>query len=298
MGSIENRAELGQFLKARRAELTPEAVGIPDNGSPRRVQGLRREEVAQLVSISAQYYTRLEQGRIQASAPVLTTLADALRLDEDQRGYLFDLAGKGNPRPRRLKSQRIRPPLERLLATLTDIPAFILGLRMDILAWNDLAAALITDFAEIPQNRRNYARILFTDPIMRERYLKWEIVARDCVAYLRMEAARDPDDPRLSALVGELSVQSPEFRTWWAGHYVAHRTFGIKTIRHPIAGDLTLEWENLASSADPGQQLVIWTAEPGSASEEALRFLASWAAAHPNYRHTSPGGAMGSTSQS
>lgn len=281
MDSAVNRTELGQFLKARRAEITPAAVGLPDNGTSRRVPGLRREEVAFLASISTQYYTRLEQGRIQASAPVLALLADVLRLDDDQRDYLFELAGKEHTRPPRKKGQKVRPPIQRLLDTLTDVPAFVLGLRMDILAWNDLAAALITDFADIPPHRRNYARMLFTDPVMRDRYVKWESMARDCVAYLRMEAARNPGEPGLAALVGELSMQSPEFRRWWAGHYVAHRAFGTKTIRHPVAGDLILDWENLTSGADRDQQLVIWTAEPGSPSHDALRILASWALTKP-----------------
>ncbi|MFD5125226.1 helix-turn-helix domain-containing protein [Streptomyces sp. NPDC058385] len=271
-----NRSELGQFLKARRAELSPAAMGLPETGALRRVPGLRREEVAQLASISAQYYTRLEQGRLQASAPVLNILAGVLRLDDDQRDYLFELAGKESARPRRQKGQKVRPPLQRLLDTLTDIPALVLGRRMDILAWNPLAAALLTDFSQIPQEQRNYVRLVFTDPTVRDRYLDWETIAQDCVAFLRMEAARNPDDPRLTALVGELSVQDPHFRKWWAGHHVARRAFGTKTMRHPVAGELTLDWETLNSAGDSDQQLTVWTAEPGTPSYEGLRFLASW----------------------
>ncbi|MGW4567162.1 helix-turn-helix domain-containing protein [Streptomyces sp. NPDC004561] len=273
-----NRSELGQFLKARRAELSPAAMGLSETGALRRVPGLRREEVAQLASISAQYYTRLEQGRLQASAPVLTVLARVLRLDDDQRDYLFELAGKESARPRQQKGQQVRPSLQRLLDALTDIPAMVLGRRMDILAWNPLATALLTDFSRIPQERRNYVRLVFTDPTVRDRYLDWETTARDCVAFLRMEAARNPDDPRLTALVGELSVQDPHFRQWWAGHHVAHRAFGTKTMRHPVAGELTLDWESLGSAADSDQQLTVWSAEPGTPSAEGLRFLASWAA--------------------
>ncbi|MET7288835.1 helix-turn-helix transcriptional regulator [Streptomyces sp. NPDC005573] len=281
MATEVNRSELGRFLRARRAELTPAAVGLPESGGPRRVPGLRREEVAQLASISAQYYTRLEQGRIQASTSVLHLLARILRLDDDQQEYLFELAGKANSSPRRKKGQNVRPPIQRLLDNLSDIPAVVLGRRMDILAWNPLAAAMLTDFSRYPREQRNYVRLVFTDPVMRSRYAEWESLARDCVAFLRMEAARDPDDPRLTALVGELSVQDPRFRQWWAGHHVAHRAFGTKTIRHPVAGDLVLDWESLGSAADSDQQLTVWTAEPGSPSDDGLRLLASWAATRP-----------------
>jgi transcriptional regulator with XRE-family HTH domain len=272
--------ELGEFLKTRRAELSPRTVGLPETGAPRRVAGLRREEVAQLAVISTDYYTRLEQGRIQASAPVLSTLAQVLHLDDDQRDYLFSLAGKDHGRPRRRGRQTVQPQLQRLLDDLTATPAIVMGRRMDILAWNSLAAALITDFAEIPEKKRNYARVVFTDPAMRSLYTDWDTVARTAVAQLRMEAAKYPDDPRLTALVGELSVQDPHFRQWWAAHHVAARTVGTKALHHPIAGALTLDWDTLTASTDPDQQLVIWTAEPGTPSHDGLRILASWAADH------------------
>lgn len=281
--------ELGEFLKARRAELTPRSVGLPDSGTPRRVPGLRREEVAQLVAISTDYYTRVEQCRIQASAPVLAAIARVPHLDDEQREYLFELAGKENVRPRRRAVQKVQPQLRRLLDDLTATPAIVLGRRMDILAWNPLAAALVTDFAGIPEKRRNYIRLLFTDPAMRALYPDWETVARTCVTQLRMEAARHPDDPRLTALVGELSVQDADFRQWWAAHQVATRSVGTKALNHPVAGELTLEWDTLTCTTDPDQQLVIWTAEPGTPSHEGLRFLASWAAAgRPRTSTTGP----------
>ncbi|WP_121830728.1 helix-turn-helix domain-containing protein [Streptomyces sp. S1] len=276
MGKEANRTELGQFLKARRAELTPADVGLPEDGTQRRVPGLRREEVAQLASISVQYYTRLEQGRLQASAPVLTTLADVLRLDDDQQTYLLELAGKeAHRRRRRPKAQEVRPPTRRLLDAL-GAPAIVLGRRMDILAWNPLAAALLTDFSQLPDKQRNYARLVFSDSEMRQRYANWEKVAPDCVAFLRMEAARHPDDPRLSELVGELSIKDPHFRQWWAAHNVAAQTTGVKTLRHPLVGELTLDWETLSVATDPDQQLVVWTAAPNTPSHDSLAFLASW----------------------
>ncbi|MDT0432836.1 MULTISPECIES: helix-turn-helix domain-containing protein [Streptomyces] len=273
--------ELGEFLKARRAELGPRTVGLPDSPGPRRVAGLRREEVARLAAISTDYYTRLEQGRMQASAPVLDALAQALHLDDDQRGYLFGLAGKEIARPRRRTRQKVQPQLRRLLDDLTVTPAVVMGRRMDVIAWNQLAAALITDFGKLPEKHRNYVRVLFTDPAMRTLYADWKTVARTCVAQLRMEAAKYPDDPRLTALVGELSVQDPDFRTWWAGHHVAALNVGTKVLNHPVAGELALDWDTLTATTDPDQQLVIWTAEVGSPTHDGLRILTSWAADQP-----------------
>src|ERR1700756_4425890 len=177
---------LGDFLKARRAQLTPHQVGLPDTGSHRKVAGLRREEVAQLAAISVDYLTRLEQGRVQASASVLITLSRALRLDDDQQAYLYELAGK-TPRPRRRPAQKARPAMPRLIGQLTETPAVVLGRRLDILVWNAGAAALYTDSARIPARRRNYVRLLFTDPAVRALHTEWEHDARTVVASLRME---------------------------------------------------------------------------------------------------------------
>jgi len=276
--SADNPAELGDFLKARRAELTPAAVGLPETDHPRRVAGLRREEVAQLAAISVDYYTRLEQGRVQASASVLVTLARALRLDEDQQTYLYDLAGKTDARPRRRAVQRVRPAMRRLLDQLTETPVIVLGRRLDILDWNALAAALYLDFGAIPPGRRNYVRLLFTDPVMRGLHVDWEGAARTAVASLRMEAAHDPRDRELAALVGELSVQDRDFRTWWAAHHVASTSYGTKQYRHRIVGELTLDCDTWASPDGSDQRLMLLTAEPDTPAHQALRILASWTA--------------------
>jgi len=275
MGKDVRLNELGSFLKARRAELSPREVGLPETGR-RRVVGLRREEVAQLASISTEYYTRIEQGRIHASGPVLLDLARVLHLDDDQRDYTLQLAGKERARPRRATAQRVRPQLRRLLDG-TDAPALVMGRRMDVLAWNDLAAALMTDFGKVPAKDRNYVRLVFTDPAFRSLYDDWETVAKSCVAFLHMEVAHRTDDPRLAALVGELSVQDAQFRQWWAAHHVAERSSGSKLFHHPLAGDLTLDWDLFTCSTDPEQQLVVYSAEPGTTSHDGLRFLASWA---------------------
>jgi transcriptional regulator with XRE-family HTH domain len=268
--------EFGIFLKARRAELRPRDVGLPDNGGPRRVAGLRREEVAQLAAMSVDYYTRLEQGRVAASAAILPALARALRLDEDQRAYLASLAGKATARPRR--TQPVRPPMRRILEQLTETPAMVLGRRTDILAWNSMAAALYTDFGRFPPAQRNYVRLLFVDPVLRGLQADWAAAARTAVAALRMEAVHDPDDPRLAALVGELSVRDPDFRTWWGGHLVSSASYGVKRYRHPVVGDLTLDCDTWSCPDGSDQRLMVLTAEPGSPSHEALRILASWAA--------------------
>ena len=270
--------ELGTFLKTRRGELIPREVGLPDGAGTRRVAGLRREEVAQLASISTDYYTRIEQGRITVSAPVLNTLAEVLQMDEDQRRYLFSLSGKPSTRAPRRTVQKVQPQLQRLLADLTTTPAIVMGRRMDILAWNDLAAVMIVDFGEIPAKQRNYVRILFTHPAMRALYADWETVAQTSVAQLRMEAAKYPDDPRLMSLIGELSVQDAQFAGWWAGRTVKSLNTGTKTLNHQIAGELVLDWDTLVEAHDAEQQLVVWTAPPESPTHDALRFLASWAA--------------------
>ncbi|MEU6375130.1 helix-turn-helix transcriptional regulator [Streptomyces sp. NPDC046909] len=270
--------ELGEFLKKRRSELSPRTVGLPETGGPRRVAGLRREEVAQLASISTDYYTRLEQGRLQASAPVLETLARVLHLDDDERGYLFQLAGKTTVRVRRRGRQQVQPQLQRVLDDLTATPAIVQGRRGDILAWNALASALVIDFSRIPEKHRNYPRIQFTEPSMRDLYADWETSAQISVAQLRMEAAKYPDDPRLIELVGELSTRDKEFARWWGDHKVAARTVGTKTLNHPVVGELVLDWDTLTANTDPDQHLTVWTAAPGSPTHERLRILASWAA--------------------
>jgi transcriptional regulator with XRE-family HTH domain len=270
--------ELGEFLKARRAELTPSDVGLR-GGPRRRVKGLRREEVALLAAISTEYYTRIEQGRLQASAPLLDEIAQALRLNDDQRTYLFDLAAKERVRPAVYRErQQVDPQLQRMLDDLSASPAFVIGRCTDILGWNRLAAALWTDFGRYAVQERVFVRLLFTEPWMRELYVDWEEVTRLAIAQLRMESARYPDDQPLTALVEELSARDPQFRQWWTEHDVAMRGNGVKKLRHPVVGELTLDWNTLTCGTDPDQHIIVWNAEPGSASHDGLRLLASWAA--------------------
>jgi transcriptional regulator with XRE-family HTH domain len=274
----DDRRELAEFLRARRSELAPSDVGLPEGGRHRRVAGLRRDEVAQLAAISTDYYTRLEQERIGPSAPVLASLARALRLTDDQREYMYELAGTpAATKPRRRASQKVKPHMQRILDHITDTPAIVMTPTHDVLAWNPLAAALMMDFGEVPERERNFLRLIFTDPRMRALYPDWEGLARSVVSYIRMEAARKPDDPRLAELVGDLSIRDPQFRQWWAGTHVASKRRGTRAYNHPVVGEITLEWDALTSDAEPEQQIIIYTAEPGSASEQALRILASWA---------------------
>ncbi|MFJ3804343.1 helix-turn-helix domain-containing protein [Streptomyces sp. NPDC090088] len=270
--------ELGEFLKARRASVSPADVGLPAaSEQPRRVAGLRREEVALLASISTEYYARIEQGRLQASTPVLAELARVLQLNADQRTYLFELAAK-NELPPRSTRQTVDPQLQFLLDDLATSPAVVVGRRTDVLAWNQLGAALFADFGNIPEERRTYIRMLFTDPALRALYADWEEVTHLAIAQLRMESARYPGDPKLTGLVRELSAHDAQFRQWWTEHHVAIRTTGTKRLHHPVVGDLILGWNALGCASDPDQQIIAWTAPPGSPSHDTLRLLASWAA--------------------
>jgi len=274
MAGDAQRTELGDFLQARRSELSPAEVGLPGTGHRRRVPGLRREEVAALASISTDFYTRIEQGRRRASKEVLSALARVLRLSADERDYVFELSGR-EQRPGRPAPQQAQPQLRRLLDDLTTTPAVVLGRRTDILAWNPMAAALFTDFGRLPEQQRNFVRLVFCDDGVRGLYPHWEYAARNGVAQLRREAAQDPDDPDLAALVDELSQRDKDFRRWWTAHQVAVRGAGTNQVRHPVVGELTLDWAALVCTADPNQQLFTWTAQPGTPSHDALRDLAA-----------------------
>ena len=256
---------LGDFLRARRAGLTPEEVGITESFGVRRVPGLRREEVARLAAISTDYYTRLEQGRIKPSPEVVLAVARALRLDVDQTDYLTQVADLF-PRPVVPSSPVVQtdrlPQLQVLIDDFASSPAFAIGPRTEVLAWNAMGAALITDFRAIPAGERYYIRLLVTDPRMRRLYVDWEDVTRVAVEQLRRLNATTPDDPELRRLVTELSARDGDFARWWNSHEVAPCTGGTKLLRHPLVGELELEWSALTWNADPGVQIIAWTAPP------------------------------------
>jgi transcriptional regulator with XRE-family HTH domain len=280
---MDNGNEMRDFLVSRRARITPDQAGLPAYGGNRRVAGLRREEVALLAGVSIDYYVRLERGRAAgASESVLEGIARALQLDEAERAHLFDLAravGPAAPQaPRRPAGQQVRPSVRRILDAMSAAPAYVRNARLDILAANRLGAALFAPVLNSPAQPANNARFLFLDPAAPEFYPDWERQAQDVVAILRTETGRNPHDKGMSNLVGELSTRSEHFRTWWAAHNVRFHRTGVKQFHHPEVGDLTLTFEALDLAADAGLRISVYTAEPGTPSDDALKLLATWAA--------------------
>lgn len=283
--SSSNRADARDFLVTRRARITPQQAGLTFYGGNRRVPGLRREEVAMLAGVSADYYTRLEKGNLAGvSDTVLEAIAGALQLDEAERLHLLDLARAANAGPARAAirqtPQQVRPATQLILNGMTDTPAFIRNGRLDVLAVNTLGRALYSPAFTAPGSPVNLARFRFLDPAARDFYPDFADSARNTVALLRTEAGRDPFNKSLTGLIGELCTRSEEFRTLWAAHDVRlHRT-GLKHFRHPDVGTLDLMFEAMTLDADEGLTLTAYTAEPGTPSHDGLRLLASWAATH------------------
>lgn len=279
MESVDRTNDIAEFLASRRANVTPEQAGLPGSGK-RRVPGLRREEVATLAGVSIDYYKRLERGNLSGvSDSVLEALARALQLDDAERAHLFDLArlaSPGAPRRRRPVPQVVRPAVQRILDGMTT-PAIVRNSRVDYLAANTLGRALYAPLFESREQPANSARFTFLDPAAKEFFVNWERTARDLVAHLRSEAGRNPYDGGLTDLVGELSMRSDDFRTWWAAHDVRFHQTGVKRLRHPVVGEIELGYD-VMELPDGGLTLSVCTAEPGSRSEEALDLLASWSA--------------------
>jgi transcriptional regulator with XRE-family HTH domain len=280
---MDNRAAVREFLISRRAQVTPEQMGLPA-GTNRRVKGLRRSEVATLAGLSVEYYTRMERGVISGASPqVLESIARALCLDDAERAHLFDLAHAAGPvgRPPRRRSSKSYVPHQSLqwaLDAITAGPAFVRNGRMDLLAANPLMRAFYKDCYDMPGQPPNLARFTFLDERAHEFYPDWDAFAEVTVAILRTEAGRDPHNKELHDLIGELSTRSEEFRRRWGAHNVRHHGAGFKTFNHPIVGEMTLAFEGLEMAAEPGLTLTIYTAEPGSPSAERMQLLASWAA--------------------
>ncbi|MGW5381986.1 helix-turn-helix transcriptional regulator [Nocardia sp. NPDC003963] len=281
--------ELGEFLRSRRARLQPEEAGLPVYGGRRRVPGLRREELAQLAGVSAGYYTRLEQGQSpNASDSVLDAVARVLRLDEAERAHLYSLA-RPKPKGRRrtiAEPEQVRPGVRRMIDSFGDVPALVLGRFVDILAWNPMAHALLAGHLDVdapnrPDDRPNIARMVFLDPHTRELYDDWPRKARSTVADLRLIAGQHPGAPALSNLIGDLTLASPDFATLWAAHSVADCGGSTRTHHHPVVGAMTLTTEFMTLPEDEGQRVAVYTAEPGSSAESALRILSGLVAATP-----------------
>ena len=280
---MDNRSDIRDFLASRRARITPEQAGLLPGGGRRRVPGLRREEVAVLAGVSTEWYTRLEKGHIAGvSEDVLEAVARALQLDEAERTYLFDLARAARPTrtPQRRNRAQIQPPVQWMLDSMTGSAAFVANGRLDIVAANPLGRALHSPLFDPPGRQANFARFQFLDPRAGDFYPDWEGAANITVALLRAEAGRYPHDTQLRELVGELSTVSEEFRTRWAAHNVRIHHNGAKSFRHPVVGPLDLGYYtlDLPTEDSRGLRMTIYTAEPGSPSEDALKLLASWAA--------------------
>jgi transcriptional regulator with XRE-family HTH domain len=263
---------LGEFLRARREAITPAQAGLMNIGS-RRTPGLRREEVAMLAHVSTDYYIRLEQGRERhPSERVLGELARVLELNPDATAHLHELAHPMlRSRPLGARNTRISPDLRRLIESWPDTPALLCDDLMNVLAVNSLAGVLYRGL----RHTDNLLRMVFLDPAAREFYQEWDKIARAKVAHLRAVAGANLDDPRLSKLVGELSIKSPEFRRLWARHDVSAKVREVKRFRHADVGDMTLTCEVFSVTSTPGLQLITMLAQTGSASEEALRLLGS-----------------------
>lgn len=277
---MDIESEARDFLRSRRARLTPERAGLPAWGGNRRVKGLRREEVALLAGVSVEYYVRLERGNLAgASESVLQSLANALQLDEAERSHLYDLARTASARkPWTAPRQRVRPAVQWLLDSMTGTAAYVRNSRSELLAANTLGRALYAPVYEMA-GRPNVARFVFLDPRAKDFFIEWEKVAGECAALLRTLAGENPYDHGLTELVGELSTRSDYFRRLWANHEVRlHRT-GTKRFHHPVVGELTLAFEGLELAADHGLRVNAYVAEPGTPSAEAFSLLASWAAA-------------------
>ena len=270
---------------SRRARLTPEQAGLAA-GSNRRVAGLRRSEVAVLADVSVEYYAKLERGSIAgASSSVLESISRALRLDDTERAHLFDLARAADGIPTSGRSRRratvqtgARLSLQWALEAITEGVAFVRDPYQNLLATNALGRAFYSPVIGDGGRTPNLARFQFLDPASRDFYPDWDLFAEMCVGIMRAEAGRDPHDRTMQDLVGELSTRSETFRTLWGAHNVRTHGSGTKRFHHPVAGELTLAYEELAITAEPGLVLLVYTAEPGSPSAERLHLLASWSA--------------------
>ncbi|WP_121162520.1 helix-turn-helix transcriptional regulator [Micromonospora pisi] len=279
---MDSRTEIRDFLTSRRAKITPERAGLPDYGGHRRVAGLRREEVALLAGVSVDYYIRLERGNLTGvSDSVLAALDRALQLDEAERAHLRDLARAANTsavtaRVRRRAAPHLRPAVQRLMDAMTMAPAYVRNGRLDVLGANHLGRAVFAPVFDTAARVPNIAWFLFLDPVAHDFHVDWESLAKDTVALLRAEAGRNPCDRGLSDLIGELSTRSDVFRTWWAVHDVRLHRSGVKRLHHPVVGELTLAYESMELTADPGLRLNAYSAEAGSPAQDALNLLASW----------------------
>jgi transcriptional regulator with XRE-family HTH domain len=277
---VDTRNDLREFLRSRRAKITPEQAGLSNNGR-RRVPGLRREEVALLAGVSVDYYNRLERGAVSgASDSVLSAISRALELDDAEAAHLVALSRVTVPlQPTRRASQsRVRASIQNILDSMTAAPAILQNGRLDVLASNALGRALYAGMFEPTGHPPNHARFIFLNPAAPAFYGSWDRAVSDTVAMLRAEAGRNPFDRELSGLIGELATRSDTFRTQWAAQNVRKHLTGTKTFNHPVVGTVTLAYDALEIAGSTDLTIMAYSAEPGSASAETLSLLASWSA--------------------
>ncbi|MFE9691532.1 helix-turn-helix transcriptional regulator [Micromonospora sp. NPDC005806] len=275
------RAELADFLRARRARLRPAEVGLPE-GVRRRTPGLRRQEVAQLAGISIDYYIRIEQGRgPHPSRQVLAALARALMLGRDERAYLFRIAGESPPEATG-PSRDVPPGLRHLLDAMTETPAFLVDAAYEVLAWNRLATWFVGDLSALPADERNMIRWMFRREVPESYWGDSEVLrfARTSVADLRAAYGRYPADRAIAALVTELLGVSPRFAGLWAEHEVGERRPTVKRVAHPELGPLEFECRVL-QVPETDQRLIVYVAELGSPTQVAFRRVAERAVVTP-----------------
>jgi transcriptional regulator with XRE-family HTH domain len=277
---MSTKDEVREFLVSRRAHLTPEQAGLPDFGGERRVPGLRREEVAMLAGVSLDYYTRLERGNIRgASESVLHAIARALQLNDVEREHLFDLARtapvSSAARSRKPAKPSVRTSVQRVLDNLA-VPAVVYNAQQDLIASNLMGRALFSPHFEA--EKPNLARFIFLDPRARDYYVDWPLARRMTAAMLRLEAGRDPLNSDLTALIGELSTRSQQFRKDWADQDVHEHRTGQKVYRHPAVGEIEITFDVFEIPGETGLSIATYSVDEGSESADKFALLASWAA--------------------
>ena len=279
---MDTQNAISEFLTTRRAKLTPAQVGLPDFGGRRRVPGLRREEVALVAGMSAEYYKRLERGNASGvSDSVIDGVSRALQLDDAEHAHPYDLIRAANagahPQKRQRPPRRLQVPpgLQQTINAMSTVPVFVQNGRLDAVATNALGRALFSEMLDAARPPANAARFIFLDARAQTFYREWEAQARQIVAVLRAEAGRSPYDRQLSDLVGELSTRSDLFRQLWGAHDVREHSTGTKNVHHPVVGDLDLTFQAMDLASDRGLQMIVFSGEPGSSTNERLQLLAN-----------------------
>jgi MmyB-like transcription regulator ligand binding domain/Helix-turn-helix domain len=286
MDDMSRKDDVREFLISRRAHITPEQAGLPDVGGERRVPGLRREEFARLAGVSLDYYTQLERGHIRgASESVLNAICRALQLTDVEREYLFELARTVPTTPAARSARRttpsVRTSVQGVLYHMT-VPAVIVNAQQDLIASNLIGRALFSPHFEA--NKPNLARFIFLDPRAPEFYVDWAQARSMTAAMLRLESGRDPLNSDLTALIGELSTLSPQFRQDWADRDVHEHRTGRKVYRHPEVGAIDVTFDVFEMPGEPGLSLVTYSVDQGSEFADKLALLTAWAATnqHPD----------------